>query len=267
MHFCPASIRSRCTQSRNKSIIAASILSTGLLFAPAASASVLVEPRIRQDAPSQSPEPTAPASPSATGQDIVEVASNTIGFSTLTTAITQANIGSVLSGEGPLTVFAPTDEAFAALPSGALESLLLPDNRDLLVKVLYNHVSYGDMTSDQLAVGTVSTFDGRVEVDITPTGVKVNDASVIQADIDASNGVIHVIDQVLLPAGLTEQLQARDAVPTEAVPTEAVPTEETPTTASSQPAAVEEASEMTTPSPEEEPSTAAAEDQPVRALW
>ena len=106
-----------------------------------------------------------------------------------------------LQGDGPFTVFAPTNEAFAALPAGTVENLLKPENKDQLVKVLTYHVVPGAVTSDQLAGKRmdVATVEGStVHVNGT-NGVRVNNARVTQADIIASNGVIHRIDRVLLP--------------------------------------------------------------------
>ncbi|MEM9755377.1 MAG: fasciclin domain-containing protein [Pseudomonadota bacterium] len=133
--------------------------------------------------------------------NIVEVAASNPQFSTLVTAVTEAGLVDTLSGPGPFTVFAPTNDAFAALPAGTVESLLMPDNRDTLVAILTYHVVPGAVTSDQLAGQrlNVATVNGAtVHIDGT-NGVRVNDATVTTADIIASNGVIHVIDGVLLP--------------------------------------------------------------------
>ncbi|MEM9320785.1 MAG: fasciclin domain-containing protein [Pseudomonadota bacterium] len=133
--------------------------------------------------------------------NIVEVAASNDSFSTLVAAVDAAGLVDTLSGPGPFTVFAPTNDAFAALPPGTVDSLLLPENRDQLVAILTYHVVPGAVTSDQL-VGqrlNVATVNGAtVHIDGTH-GVRVNQATVTTADIMASNGVIHVIDQVLLP--------------------------------------------------------------------
>lgn len=134
--------------------------------------------------------------------DIVETAAAAGSFETLLAAATAAGLADALKGEGPLTVFAPTDEAFAALPEGTVETLLLPENKDKLAGILKLHVIAGAaVTSDQLAgkTMTATTLNGDVAIDGTD-GVTVNGANVIKADVEASNGVIHVIDQVLLPA-------------------------------------------------------------------
>ena len=134
--------------------------------------------------------------------DIVDTAAAAGSFGTLLAAAEAAGLVDALKGDGPLTVFAPTDAAFAALPDGTVETLLRPENKDQLVAVLSYHVIAGaKVTSDQLAgtTTTAETLNGSVAIDGTD-GVMVNNATVISADVMASNGVIHVIDAVLLPA-------------------------------------------------------------------
>lgn len=144
---------------------------------------------------------SACATPSS-GPDIVDIAAaNENTFGTLVAAVGAAGLVDTLKGDGPFTVFAPTNEAFAALPAGTVESLLLPENRDALVNILTYHVVPGAVTSDQLAgqrlnVTTVQGSDLHVDA---RNGVHVNGNRVIAADIIASNGVIHAIDGVLLP--------------------------------------------------------------------
>jgi uncharacterized surface protein with fasciclin (FAS1) repeats len=136
-------------------------------------------------------------------QTIVEIAAGDPNFSTLVTAVKAAGLAETLSGNGPFTVFAPTNEAFAALPEGTLENLLKPENRELLRKVLTYHVVSGDLMAKDLRSGRVATVEGnRVRVRVRRSGVRVNNARVVTADIDAKNGVIHVIDRVLLPPDL-----------------------------------------------------------------
>jgi uncharacterized surface protein with fasciclin (FAS1) repeats len=133
--------------------------------------------------------------------DIVDIAVSNGSFNTLVAAVTAAGLVDTLKSDGPFTVFAPTDAAFAALPSGTVESLLLPENKDQLVAILTYHVVPGAITSDQLAGQrlSVATVNGaEVHID-GREGVKVEDSNVTAADIIASNGVIHVIDAVLLP--------------------------------------------------------------------
>jgi uncharacterized surface protein with fasciclin (FAS1) repeats len=131
--------------------------------------------------------------------DIVAVASSTEGFSTLVAALTAASLVETLQGEGPFTVFAPNDEAFAALPAGLLEKLLLPENVAVLTSILTYHVVAGKVMSTDVTTGDAPTVEGSTLALDTMSGVMVNDATVIAADVEASNGVIHVIDKVLVP--------------------------------------------------------------------
>ncbi|MBC8120959.1 MAG: fasciclin domain-containing protein [Gemmatimonadaceae bacterium] len=133
--------------------------------------------------------------------DIVDTAVQAGQFQTLATALQAAGLVDALKGEGPFTVFAPTDEAFTRLPQGVLDDLLKPENKAALSGVLTYHVVSGKVLSTDLKEGNVITLDGgAVIVDFEGQGVKINDANVVQADITADNGVIHVIDKVLLPA-------------------------------------------------------------------
>lgn len=134
--------------------------------------------------------------------DIVDTAIAAGQFNTLAAALEAAGLVDTLKGEGPFTVFAPTDEAFAKLPAGTVESLLKPENRDQLVAILTYHVVPGNVSSaDVVKLDAAPTVNGA-ELDIAVKGntVMVNDASVIKTDIGASNGVIHVVDTVILPA-------------------------------------------------------------------
>ena len=133
--------------------------------------------------------------------DIVDTAAAAGSFTTLLAAADAAGLVDALRGESPLTVFAPTDEAFAALPAGTVETLLKPENKDQLAAILKLHVISGKVKSKDLAGKTLiaDTLGGAVNIDAT-NGVKVNDAAVTTADIRASNGIIHVIDKVLLPS-------------------------------------------------------------------
>jgi uncharacterized surface protein with fasciclin (FAS1) repeats len=131
--------------------------------------------------------------------DIIEVASTTDGFATLTAAVTAAGLVETLQGEGPFTVFAPTDDAFAALPAGVLDALLLPENKDALTKILTYHVVSGKVMAADVTDGDVPTVEGQTVALSTADGVTVNGAKVIQADVETSNGVIHAIDAVILP--------------------------------------------------------------------
>jgi uncharacterized surface protein with fasciclin (FAS1) repeats len=130
---------------------------------------------------------------------IVEVAAANEDFETLVAAVTAAGLAETLSGEGPFTVFAPTDEAFDALPEGVLEALLLPENKDALTSILTYHVVSGEVMAADVTAGDVPTVEGSTIAITTDGGVKVNESNVIATDVDASNGVIHVIDAVMVP--------------------------------------------------------------------
>ncbi|MEM9050222.1 MAG: fasciclin domain-containing protein [Pseudomonadota bacterium] len=133
--------------------------------------------------------------------DIVDTAVAAGSFNTLVAAVQAAGLVETLKGDGPFTVFAPTDAAFAKLPDGTVETLLMPENKDQLIAVLTYHVVPGkvmsaDIAGNALAVATVQGQD--IAIDAT-SGVMINNATVTAADIEASNGVIHVIDTVILP--------------------------------------------------------------------
>lgn len=131
---------------------------------------------------------------------IVDTAKEAGTFETLLAAAQAAGLVETLSGEGPFTVFAPTDEAFAALPEGTVDSLLQPENKDQLTAILTYHVVPGKVMSGDLSDGmTAATVQGGEVTIGTEGGVTVDGANVVQADIEASNGVIHVIDGVILP--------------------------------------------------------------------
>ncbi len=138
---------------------------------------------------------------------IVDVAAGNPDFSTLVAAVKAAGLVETLSGTGPFTVFAPTNEAFAALPAGVLDKLLLPENKETLTKVLTYHVVPGKVTSDQVTAGDVTTVEGSPIAITTDGGVKINGTTTVTAvDVEASNGVIHVIDSVLIPAEVAATL-------------------------------------------------------------
>ena len=131
--------------------------------------------------------------------DIVAVASSTEGFSTLVSVIQAAGLTETLQGDGPFTVFAPTDDAFAALPAGVLDKLLLPENVEVLKSILLYHVISGLVMSADVTAGDVATQEGSTVKIATDGGVTVNGAMVTTVDVTATNGVIHAIDQVLVP--------------------------------------------------------------------
>ncbi|MDG1858114.1 MAG: fasciclin domain-containing protein [Emcibacteraceae bacterium] len=133
--------------------------------------------------------------------DIVETAVAAGSFNTLVAAVQAADLVDTLKSEGPFTVFAPTDAAFAALPAGTVENLLKPENKETLTKILTYHVLSGKVMSADIAGKTLSptTVQGST-VDINATdGVMIDGANVVTADIETSNGVIHVIDKVIMP--------------------------------------------------------------------
>ena len=133
-------------------------------------------------------------------KDIVDTAASAGTFETLVAAVTAAELVDTLKSEGPFTVFAPTDEAFAKLPEGTVETLLMPENKDQLVAILTYHVVPGKVMStdlsDDMTATTVQGGDITIDLD---NGVMVNAANVVTADIEADNGVIHVIDAVIIP--------------------------------------------------------------------
>jgi uncharacterized surface protein with fasciclin (FAS1) repeats len=145
---------------------------------------------------------TVASQPTQTGT-VVDVAASNSSFTTLVQAVKAAELVETLSGKGPFTVFAPTNEAFAALPEGTLETLLKPENQKILQKILTYHVVSGNVLSKDLRSGQVTTVEGNpVTVQVQDSEVKVNNANVVRADISGSNGVVHVIDQVILPPDL-----------------------------------------------------------------
>lgn len=134
-------------------------------------------------------------------QDIVEIAAGAGTFATLVAAVEAADLVATLKGEGPFTVFAPTDEAFANLPEGTVENLLKPENKDQLIAVLTYHVVAGKvMAADVVGLDSAETVQGgTVDIEVSNGSVTVDGANVVQTDIQATNGVIHVIDKVMLP--------------------------------------------------------------------
>ena len=134
------------------------------------------------------------------GKDIVDTAVGAGSFTTLVAAVQAAGLVDTLKGAGPFTVFAPTDEAFAKLPAGTVDDLLKPENKAKLTAILTYHVVPGKVMSGDLSNGMkAATVQGAEVTIMTEGGVKVNDATVVTPDIAASNGVIHVIDSVIMP--------------------------------------------------------------------
>ncbi len=137
----------------------------------------------------------------SSGKTIVDIAAGNDDFSTLVAAVKAAGLVETLSSKGPFTVFAPTNEAFNKLPKGTVESLLKPENKDKLVAILTYHVVSGKvMAADVVKLDKAKTVQGQsVNIRTGSDGVKVNKSKVVKTDIEASNGVIHVIDSVLMP--------------------------------------------------------------------
>ncbi len=144
---------------------------------------------------------SAPAFSGSYKKDIVDTAVGAGSFNTLVAAVTAADLVDTLKSEGPFTVFAPTDEAFGKLPEGTVESLLKPENKEKLQAILLYHVVPGNvMAADVVKLSSAKTAnDMQLAIMVDGKTVKVNDAQVIQTDIKTSNGVIHVIDTVLIP--------------------------------------------------------------------
>ena len=140
------------------------------------------------------------ASVAFAADDIVATATSAGSFKTLTAALDAAGKTSMLQDKGPYTVFAPTDEAFAKLPKGTVEDLLKPENKEKLGKILAYHVVAGKVMAADVKTMMAKTANGaELDIEVKGSEVTVNDAKVVKADVAASNGVIHVIDKVLLP--------------------------------------------------------------------
>jgi transforming growth factor-beta-induced protein len=163
--------------------------------------------------PTEVPKPTAV--PVAAAKDIVDTAVGAGTFKTLAAALTAAGLVDTLKGKGPFTVFAPTDDAFAKLPKGTVEDLLKPENKAKLVSILTYHVVAGSVkAADVVKLTSAKTVEGTdVKIKVDGANVMVNDAKVTKTDIEASNGVIHVIDTVIMPAAMMAPA-AKDIVDT-----------------------------------------------------
>ncbi len=181
-------------------------LAAGLLIFPAiAACTPEAQNPTTQTAPEAvQPPVTSPSAPIADADDnrVVDVVEANSSLSTLASAIDETEFEEVLDRDEPFTVFAPTNEAFAALPAQTRQRLLQPENRQKLAQILSYHVVPGQLTANQLSSGEVRTVEGanvNVQVDQTANQVRVNEATVVQADIPASNGVVHIVDRVILP--------------------------------------------------------------------
>ena len=143
---------------------------------------------------------TASAATCKAGKDIVAIASGADNFKTLVAAVKAAGLVETLQGKGPFTVFAPTDAAFAKLPAGTVESLLKPENKEKLVAILTYHVVSGKVLAADVKTSEAKTVQGQsVKLVVSDAGVTVDGAKVVKTDVMADNGVIHVIDTVIIP--------------------------------------------------------------------
>ena len=161
--------------------------------------------------PVETPLGTEEATPAQLGdpnQNLVAVAASSEQFSTLVSAVEAAGLQDTLANQGPYTIFAPTNEAFNQLPSGALEYLLQPENQDLLRQILTYHVVPEELTASEITTGSIDTLGGGIAIEVTPERVIVNNASVVSPDIQAQNGVIHAISRVLMPAAIRDRLMS-----------------------------------------------------------
>ncbi|MFB2938151.1 fasciclin domain-containing protein [Aerosakkonemataceae cyanobacterium BLCC-F154] len=148
--------------------------------------------------------------PGAAPTNLLEMAATRNSFDTLVQAAREAGLANDLAYQGPYTILAPTDRAFAALPQGAVELLLQPENRDLLRQVLSYHIIRGRVSANEFNTGPVETLGGGIAVRVTPNNrIVVNDGSVILPNIEASNGIIHGINTVLLPQSLQDTIASR----------------------------------------------------------
>lgn len=190
-------------------VIAAIIGLTAIVGVP-----VMAQPQAQQTPETEKrPEPRqSPLTGQSNTANILDVLQANTPFSTLTQAIQAAGLTDTLS-KGTYTVFAPTDEAFQALPQGASELLLKPENKDLLRQILSYHVVSGNLTSNKLKSGKLKTLGGDVTVRVTSQGVTINDASVLQADIPAKNGVIHAVNRLILTPQLRRTLESKLGTP------------------------------------------------------
>jgi uncharacterized surface protein with fasciclin (FAS1) repeats len=188
-------------------IAALSACETPTTTADTAPDSTVAESPTGTTSPAASPLPTnsPAASPGAAGSaTLAQVLDSDASFSTLKQAVEAAGLQDQLAQSTPVTVLAPTNEAFDRLPDGTLDRLLLPENRETLRKVLTYHLIPGTVTSADITPGEVSSAEGQpLTVARDANGVTVNGAKVVQPDISASNGVVHTIDQVLLPPDTT----------------------------------------------------------------
>jgi transforming growth factor-beta-induced protein len=184
----------------NLQIVTSALLSASLITALGCGSSAPA-PASADGASTPAAEATETSAEAPAEKDIVDTAVAAGSFDTLVAAVQAADLVEVLKGEGPFTVFAPTDEAFAKLPGGTVEDLLKPENKAKLQTILKHHVVSGKvMSSDVAGLKSAKTVENtELSIDASGGSVKIDDATVVTADIGCSNGVIHVIDTVMLP--------------------------------------------------------------------
>lgn len=197
-------------QKEMASIKTFAALAAGLLIVPVIAACGPDTAQTPTNTPAaQTDDPAVTGSPAPTAQQgmgtVVDVAASEQSLSTLTTVIQEAGLTETLQQDGPYTVFAPTDQAFAEIPEETRERLLQPENRETLRQILSYHVVPGQLAANELESGQIATAAGEpvnVQVDQAANQVRVNDATVTQPNLQASNGVIHIVDRVILPPGV-----------------------------------------------------------------
>lgn len=178
-----------------------SVSALAVIALAACSSTTSSSPSSSPATPSASASSSMPSAPASATGNIVAVASANASTTTLVTALEAAGLVTTLEGPGPYTVFAPTNDAFAALPPGVLDKLVQPANKEALTKILTYHVVPGSVMAADIKDGPVTTVEGQAVTLSTANGVTVNGATVTTPDIPATNGVIHLIDEVLLPPG------------------------------------------------------------------
>ncbi|MEW5857856.1 MAG: fasciclin domain-containing protein [Cyanobacteriota bacterium] len=172
----------------------------GMMQSPSNSTQPNATEGMMMPAPGEGPDPAATEGTMPSSSNLVALAAQNGSFKILTAALQAAGLTETLEQQGPFTVFAPTDAAFAALPAGTVEKLLQPENKAMLVKILTYHVIPGKVSSSQLKSGEVTTVQGSpVTVKVGNDGVMVGNANVSQTNIEATNGIIHAIDKVIMP--------------------------------------------------------------------
>lgn len=185
-----------------------------LALVPAQAEDYEMSPAPTMDAPTDRAPATETSPEDTATTTVVDVAAENADFSTLVSAIQAADLADTLAGDGPFTVFAPTNEAFAKLPEETLQALMQPENRQVLAKILTYHVVPGEVMAADLTDGPITTVEGNAVMINLDDGVGINDATVVTPDIMASNGVIHAIDEVILPPDLFAEEATPDAAET-----------------------------------------------------